>query len=358
MKKILGMGNALVDIMIPLDDFQVLEKLELPKGSMQLIDKDRNRQILSLLKDNKRSQSSGGSAANTIHGIATLGGSTGYIGAIGEDELGGFFVRELINAGVEPHLIHSKEETGRAITLVTPDSERTFATFLGAASELSVVSSQQSAVGSRQSAVTDHQLPVGSQQSAVSSPVINSDIFPRYDYFHMEGFLVQDHNLVETTLKLAKECGLIVSIDLASYNVVEANREFLHSVLEKYVDIVFANEEEAKAFSGKEPVEALKELATKCEIAIVKIGSKGSLIMQGSEIVEIGAIPANPIDTTGAGDLYASGFLYGHSQGMPIRPCGEIGAILAGNVINVMGSKMTPMQWNNIRQLLGIHRLV
>jgi hypothetical protein len=176
MKKILGMGNALVDIMIPLDDYQILDKLELPKGRMQLVDKERSRQILALLKDYKRSQSAGGSAANAIHGIATLGGSTGYIGAIGEDELGGFFVRELINAGVEPHLIHSKEETGRAITLVTPDSERTFATYLGAASELSVITSHQSPVTSHQSPITSHQSPVTSHQSPITdhrSPVTN-----------------------------------------------------------------------------------------------------------------------------------------------------------------------------------------
>ena len=177
----------------------------------------------------------------------------------------------------------------------------------------------------------------------------------RYDIFHIEGYLVQNHELIETAVKLAKKAGLLVSIDLASYNVVEANLEFLHKIIEKYVDIVFANEEEAKAFSGKEPMEALKELATKCEIAVVKIGSKGSLIRQGREIVEIKAIPANPIDTTGAGDLFASGFLYGHSLGMPLRRCGEIGAILAGNVIEVMGSKMTAAQWNGIRNLLDTH---
>jgi sugar/nucleoside kinase (ribokinase family) len=330
MKKILGMGNALVDIMIPLDDYKVLEQLELPKGSMQLVDKERSRQILSLLKEYKWSQSACGSVANAIHGIATLGGKTGYIGAIGEDELGGFFVRDMINAGVEPHLIHSKEETGRAITLVTPDSERTFATYLGAASELSRIWSQPSPIADRLSPIADHQ----------------------YDYFLLEGFLVYDHDLVETTLKLAKESGLIVAIDLASYNVVEANREFLHSMIDKYVDIVFANEEEARAFSGKEPMDALKDLSKKCDIAIVKTGSKGSLIKQGKEIVEIKAIPAHPVDTTGAGDLYASGFLYGLSLGMSLRRCGEIGAILAGNVIEVMGSKMTTSQWDGIRKIL------
>jgi sugar/nucleoside kinase (ribokinase family) len=340
MKKILGMGNALVDIMIPVNDYALLDQLKLPKGSMQLVDKEQSSHVLSLLKDYKRSQSAGGSVANAIHGIATLGGKTGYIGAIGEDDLGGFFVRDMINAGVEPHLIHSKEETGRAITLVTPDSERTFATYLGAASELSEVGSRQSAVSS--------------QQSAVGSPIISSDVFSRYEYFLLEGFLVFDHNLVETTLKLAKTCDMKIAIDLASYNVVEANREFLYEMIEKYVDIVFANEEEAKAFSGKEPMDALKELSTKCDIAVVKIGSKGSLIMQGKEIVEIQPIPAKPIDTTGAGDLYAAGFLYGLSMGMPLRRCGEIGAILAGNVIEVMGSKMTAAQWDGIRNKLNL----
>ena len=326
MKKIPGMGNALVDIMIPVNDYNLLEQLELPKGSMQLVDKERSRQIVSLLKDYPRSQSAGGSVANAIHGIATLGGKTGYIGAIGEDDLGGFFVRDMINAGVEPHLIHSAEETGRAITLVTPDSERTFATYLGAASQLSAISDHSSLI--------THHL---------------------YDFFLLEGFLVYDHALAETSLKLACDSGMTVAIDLASYNVVEANREFLHQMVEKYVDIVFANEEEAKAFTGKEPVEALKEISKMCDIAVVKIGSKGSLIKQGDEMYEIAAIPAKPVDTTGAGDLFASGFLYGLARELPIRRCGEIGAILAGNVIEVMGSKMTKSQWDNIRELLDIH---
>ncbi|MEI7664068.1 MAG: PfkB family carbohydrate kinase, partial [Bacteroidota bacterium] len=137
MKKILGMGNALVDIMISLESDTILDMLGLPKGSMQLVDKERSNSVLSALKDYQRSVSAGGSAANTIHGLAMLGAKTGYIGVIGEDELGGFFVRDLIKAGVDPHMIHSNQETGRAVALVTPDSERTFATFLGAALELS-----------------------------------------------------------------------------------------------------------------------------------------------------------------------------------------------------------------------------
>lgn len=334
------MGNALVDIMIPLDDDLMLAALDLPKGSMQLVDKERSNQVLEKLKGRKWSQSAGGSAANTIHGIACLGAPTGYIGVIGEDELGGFFVRDLINAGVEPHLIHSTEETGRAVALISPDSERTFATYLGAAVELSA---EHLGVPSSRFKVSSSRFPVSSSQFAVGG------IFNRYDYFHIEGYLVQNHRLIETAVALAKQNNLIVSIDLASYNVVEANRDFLEEIIKKYVDIVFANEDEAKAFTGKEPADALKEISRMCKIAIVKTGSNGSMIKRGKEIFRIGIVPAEVIDTTGAGDLYASGFLYGLSNDFPLQRCGEKGALLASGVIEVIGSKMSQATWKELQ---------
>jgi sugar/nucleoside kinase (ribokinase family) len=317
MKKILGIGNALVDIMIPLENDGILEILNLPKGSMQLVDMNHSNSILEALKNHERSFSAGGSTANTIHGLAKLGASTGYIGVIGEDELGGFFVQDMINAGVEPHMIHSRQETGRAVALVTPDSERTFATFLGAAIELGA----------------NHLQP---------------GIFKKYSYLHIEGYLVQNRELMESAAKLAKENNLIVSIDLPSYNIVEANMEFLWNLIDQYVDIVFANEDEAKAIAAKETMEALDEISKICDIAVVKTGSKGSLIKSGKEIIPIGIIPVSLLDTTGAGDLYASGFLYALSAGKPLQKCGETGALLAGNVIEVMGSKMPEERWLRI----------
>ena len=317
MKRILGMGNALVDIMIPVESDTILDMLSLPKGSMQLVDRDRSTSVLSALKGYKQSLSAGGSAANTIHGLGKLGAPAGYIGVVGEDELGGSFVRDLIQAGVEPHMIHSSQETGRAVALVTPDSERTFATFLGAAIELSA----------------EHLAPA---------------VFNKYNYFHIEGYLVQNHDLVRRAVELAKENGLIVSLDLASYNVVEANRDFLHGIVKKYVDILFANEEEALAFTGHQPEKAVHEISKFVEIAIVKTGSKGSLLKTSAEYCEIGVIPVKPIDTTGAGDLYAAGFLYGHASGYSLQRCGELGALLAGNVIECMGSKMDDERWNRI----------
>jgi sugar/nucleoside kinase (ribokinase family) len=325
MKKILGMGNALVDIMITLESDTILEMLGLPKGSMQLVDKDRSNDVLEALKHYKKSQSAGGSAANTIHGLAMLGAPAGFIGVVGEDDLGGFFVRDMIRAGVDPHMIHSKQETRRAIALVTPDSERTFATFLGAAVELS----------------DDHLVP-GILWSGFP-------VFKEYSYFHIEGYLVQNHALVKKALELAKEHGLMISLDLASYNVVEGNREFLEDIIRRYVDILFANEDEAKAMTGMNPENAVKEIGKFVEIAVVKTGHKGSLVMTGTEYCEIGIIPVKPIDTTGAGDLYAAGFLYGHLMGMPMQKCGELGALLAGNVIEFMGSKMPDERWKNIK---------
>ena len=316
------MGNALVDIMIRIDDDTFLNLLELPKGSMQLVDSVRSKSVLGKFENHPKSYSAGGSAANTIHGLAMLGVPAGYIGVIGEDELGGSFVKDMINAGVEPHMIHSLQNTGHAIALVTPDSERTFATFLGAAIEL-------------------------------TAGHLEGFNFKQYDYLHLEGYLVQNHELVKTALSLAKKNGLTVSLDLASYNVVEENLEFLRDIVGKYVDIVFANEEEAKAFTGKEPLEALDEIAAMTDIAVVKIGSKGSLVKSGKEMVEIWVITVTPVDTTGAGDLYASGFLYGQSLGLSLEKCGELGALLAGNVIGVIGSKMGAEKWAEIRSIIN-----
>jgi len=318
MKKILGIGNALVDIMVKIDNDQLLGELDLPKGSMQLVDKTRSNQVLERVKSYEKSQSAGGSTANTVHGLGMLGAKSGFIGVVGEDEIGGHFVRDMINAGVDLHMVHSKNETGRVVALVTPDYERTFATHLGASAEFSM-------------------------------DFVSNFKYSDYHYILIEGFLVQDHNLVRTVAEKAKAAGLTTAIDLCSYNVVEANRDFLNEIITKYIDIVFANEEEAKALTGLEPAQALDEIASKVKIAVVKIGSKGSMIKSGEEVVQIGVIDVKPVDTTGAGDLYASGFLYGLSEGKSLKICGEYGSILSGNVIEFIGSKMDKWRWTEIK---------
>ncbi len=322
MAKVLGMGNALVDIITRIDGDHYLQRFDLPKGSMTLVDRVRSGRLLKGTGHLERRMASGGSAANTIHGMANLGMETAFIGKIGRDKMGKVFRDDLVKSRIEPKLLFSKTESGRAISLVSPDTERTMATYLGAAIEM-------------------------------SEKDLSDEQFRDYDHFHVEGYLVQNHAFLKRALELAKKNNMSVSIDMASYNVVEANKDFLLSVIKDYVDIVFANEEEARAFTGKPPEEALESIAESCEIAVVKLGRNGSLIKQKDRFHRIGIITVKSIDTTGAGDLYASGFLYGHLQNMPLEKCGEIGAILAGKVIEVIGPKMDPERWKEIRRIIA-----
>jgi len=319
MDKVLGIGNALVDIMTKLPDDSILEKFLLKKGSMQLSDREFAEKINQATSQYEKSQSSGGSAANAIHGLANLGAATGYIGKVGNDEFGEFFSSDMRANNIEPILLKSKTNTGRAIALISTDSERTFATYLGAAVEL-------------------------------NENDLNTEQFKGYQYLHIEGYLVQNHALMNKAAQLAKENNMKISIDMASYNVVEDNLEFFKKYVKEYVDIVFANEEESKAFTGKDPEEALNELAEYCEIAVVKIGKKGSLVKNNGKTYRIEPFKANSIDTTGAGDLYASGFLFGLVNNMPMEKCGSIGSLCASKVIEFIGSKMELKTWEHIKK--------
>ncbi|MFC2113896.1 adenosine kinase [Bacteroidota bacterium] len=319
MKKIIGLGNALVDIMTQLHTDSTLVDLNFPKGSMQLVDDLTSTSIDQKTSGMSKSMSAGGSAANTINGLANLGLQTSFIGKVGKDELGDLFGSDMNENNISPKLLTGKTGSGRAIGLISPDTERTFATYLGAAIEL------------------------GPED-------LSEELFSGYGMLHIEGYLVQNQALVKKAVQLAKALNLIVSIDLASFNVVANNKEFLHEIIRDYVDVVFANEEEAKAFTNLSPEEALNYISNLCEIAIVKLGPNGSLIKKNHEQHKVGVIQVNPLDTTGAGDLYASGFLYGLVKGLPLNKCGEIGAVLSGHVIEVIGSKMDQKKWELIRE--------
>ena len=319
MKKILGMGNALTDILLQIDNDEVLFSLNLLKGGMQLINTERSQEINDAVSNYSKIMATGGSASNTINGITRLGMNGGFVGKIGKDDIGLFFTNDSVNNGVQPHLLLSETPSGRCTVLVTPDSERTLCTYLGAACEL-------------------------------LASDLKPEMFRGYDIFHIEGYLVQNHDLIRTAVRLAKQEGLKVSVDLASYNVVEENLDFLLEIVHEYVDIVFANEEEARAFTGKEPEEALNVIAEHCEIAIVKVGKDGSFIKSGDTIVQVEPRLANCIDTTGAGDLYASGFLFGLANNYSLEVCGKIGSLISGNVVEVLGAKMTDEVWESIQE--------
>lgn len=318
MKKVLGIGNALTDILLQIEQDDILVKLNLPKGSMQLVDDQKLAEINKIVGHYAKKMATGGSAANTINGITRLGAKAGLIGKLGNDEIGAFFTYDSIQNGVTPLFLQSNSASGCCTVLVSPDSERTMCTFLGAACEL-------------------------------SADDLNLEMFSGYDFFHIEGYLVFNEDLILKAVQLAKQAGLKVSIDLASYNVVDAKLDFLKMIVRDYVDIVFANEEEARSFTGKEPEEALKQIAELCEIAVVKIGKDGSYIKTGDYTVQINARLSNCIDTTGAGDLYAAGFLYSLANDYTLEQSGKIGSLASGHVVEVLGAKMTDEVWDTIQ---------
>ncbi len=317
--KILGMGNALVDIMTQLNDDSILLRFRFPKGSMTLVDSEMSSYLYNETIGLSKRKASGGSAANTIHGLSRLGVETSFIGKIGDDDLGRFFKKDMKLSGINTILFNSVTETGRVVAMVSPDSERTMATYLGAAVEL-------------------------------DPQDLSADIFKGYDFFYIEGYLVQNRELIEKALRLAKNTGLKTCIDLASFNVVLENIEFLKELISEYVDIVFANEDEAKALTGKAPEEAVNDISELCQIAVVKLGSRGSLIKVGETTTMVPARQSNCIDTTGAGDLYAAGFIYAIGKGYSLTVAGEIGGILAARVIEFIGAKMEESTWETLRR--------
>jgi len=321
MKKILGIGNALVDIMTILNDDSILGKFDLPKGSMQLVDNVKSQFIKADTVNFKRSLASGGSAANTIHGLAMLGIKTGFIGSVGKDDTGAFFEKDMKSAGVKTLLSYRNSVTGTAVALISPDSERTFATHLGAAVELEASN-------------------------------LKSEDFIDYDILYLEGYLIFNRPLVERACTLAMENNMKIALDLASYNVVDAKLTDFKEIIEKYIDIVFANEEEAKSFTGLPPSEALNVISHSCDIAVIKIGKEGSLIKRDEEVIKVGTLAVQSIDTTGAGDLYAAGFLYGYACGHSLDKCGLFGSVLAGHVIEIVGARMDEHRWKKSIKIL------
>ncbi len=323
MKYVIGIGNALTDMLVNLESDSVLSRFKLEKGSMSLVDSKLQTEISKSVAGLPYSLSLGGSAGNTIRAMAKLGCKVGFIGKVGTDTTGDFFIQALENIAVEPFIFRGTQRSGKCVSLISPDGERTLVTHLGAALEMK-----------------------GSE--------IDAAIFRNYDCLYIEGYLVQDHDLILTAAKTAKACGLQVAIDLASFNIVAENLEFLRRLVEDYVDIVFANEQEAQTFTGEaEPLNALQAISEMCELSVVKIGTKGAMIKHGDSVVHVGIMAAaKRVDTTGAGDFYAAGFLAGLCDGLSLRQCGTIGAIAAGKVIEVVGTTFGEEAWDEIHRLV------
>jgi sugar/nucleoside kinase (ribokinase family) len=308
----LTIGNALVDVLATVDEgFLVRENIV--KGSMNLVDIKRSKHLHSLV--NSRTEMSGGSAANTAYGLASLGGKAGFIGKISADRLGESFSHDLDTVGVKffPGVTCETEDTGRCLIVVTPDGNRTMNTFLGAASLLDAADISKTAV----------------QSAAV--------VF-------LEGYLFDKDAAKEafrTAAEYAHAAGRKVALTLSDSFCVDRHRADFLSLVKNDIDILFSNEDELKALYQVDSInDGLHQLRDNCEFAAVTRNEHGSVVIDGDEVVIIDAEPVESVvDATGAGDMYAAGFLYGFVRGKPIEQCGKIGSIGASEVITHMGPR-------------------
>jgi sugar/nucleoside kinase (ribokinase family) len=320
-KLIVGVGSALVDILV-CEDEDFLIKTGATKGGMTYVEKEFIEQSLAI-SSTPATVVPGGSACNTVVGIGNLGGQARFVSKCGRGKMGEFFENELRRQNVEPFFFYSNSPTGRVLSIITPDSQRSMFTFLGASADA---------------------LPQD----------ISEQCFEGAAIVHLEGYLLFNSDLILKVLKTAKACGALISLDLPSYNVVKESHALLRYIVETFVDIVMANEDEAVAYTGySDETRSIEALAEKVKIAVLKVGARGSLIAHNDEILTIRpAGNGQAIDTTGAGDLWAAGFLHGLVSGYSLEKCGELGSVCGYEVCQVLGASIPEAGWERIRRLL------
>lgn len=316
-----GVGAALVDLLLEeKDDF--LGRMGSDKGGMTLVDRERIEAALKQT-DRKITVVPGGSACNTLVGIGQLGGKARMIGRLGRDDLAKAFQAGLQKAGVESRLGSSEEATGRVLSVVTPDAQRTMFTFLGASTTLT---------------------PGDVNEADLRDAAL----------VHLEGYLLFNRPVVERILQLAQALQVPVCLDLAAFQVVDAMRGFIDEMFAKrQIDLVIANEDEAKAYTGLGESESLEILAGKARTAVVKRGAEGVLVAQGKTRLEVAAHRVKAIDTTGAGDLWASGFLFGLHHGLSLDSSARLGCRVGAEVVQVLGAVIPEAGWQRIHDYRG-----
>lgn len=309
---VLGIGNAIVDILVNVED-NFLSAHEIPRGSMQLVDEETSDSLYSKL--GAAIECSGGSAANTIAGLASLGSRTAYIGKIKDDQLGHVFAHDINSLGIEftTQKDASGVSTARCLVMVSPDAERTMCTYLGACVNL-------------------------------TEKDIDPDMVASAAITYMEGYL-WDPELAKAAFRkamtLAHNAGRKTSLSLSdSFCVGRHKQEFLH-LAEHEIDILFANEDELlMLYDTQNFADAVKAVQQHCEVAAITRGAKGCTIVSADEIININGYQVSDlVDTTGAGDLFAAGFLHGYSQNMDLGTCGKMGNLAASEVITHMGAR-------------------
>ncbi len=305
-----GMGSALLDFTIDVSD-EFLADLGFEKGSMNLVDETESKKIFGKIADMNIRVTPGGSSANTLAGVALLGGTGAFVGCVADDDHGEVYERETRESGVHSFIEKLAGFTGSAITFISPDNERTFATHLGASQGLTA----------------DH---------------VNPEVIANSSVLHLEGYLfegAESRAACYRAMDIAVENGVLISIDLADSALIGRIKDIFLHVSHRYADIIFVNEQEALAFTGKEEGLALDEIYEKCKLAAVKLGERGSLVKSREGAFEIPVYPVDVVNTNGAGDMYAAGLLYGLTNGMGVEKSAHLASYSAGLVVGTPGAR-------------------
>jgi sugar/nucleoside kinase (ribokinase family) len=317
---IIGVGAPVLDSLIQIEDSFLTEYVPGEKGGMELVEAAA---IASIIEKSGKTplDTPGGSTGNTIFAMSRLGMKTAFIGKLGSDAAASTFREAYADMGGDISRFKTADApNARCLSLITPDSERTMRTMLGA--------------------------------SALLAPdEISADDFAGARHVHIEGYLLFNPDLIKQVAKAASQAGCSISLDLASFEVVNAMKPVLADLLENYVDVVFANEDEAGAYFPNltDYNQMASELAKLCKVAVVKLGADGSIIASGDEQHRVDCRPISQlVDTTGAGDLWASGFLTGWLRGKDLAECGRLGSLMGAEIVQVMGADVPEERWSHI----------
>lgn len=308
-----GVGNALVDVQAQVSD-ELLQKAGFDKGIMTLVDDAQQKQLLDLLAGMNLNRCAGGSAANTIVGIADFGGKAAYVGKVADDEVGSFFRSEMQEMGVSFEVNSAAEgQSGSCAILITDDAQRTMMTNLGVSATLSEAD-------------------------------INEDELKQAKYVYIEGYLLTGDTSKAAAYKameLAQKHGVKVAFTASDPFLVNMLRDEMIKLIEGPVDLFFCNEDEAKSLTGLEdPIACAAEIHKHAENVAMTLGANGSILMHEKEAIAIEGVSVSAIDTTGAGDMYAGGLLYGITNGLTWKQAGHLASHAAGRVVSQLGARM------------------
>lgn len=316
---IIGLGSAFIDYIVKVND-EELNAMKYDKGSWAPIEYSSLQSILKKNNENLLSFS-GGSSANVIKGLAKLGQKCAVLGKIGSDDKGLFYLKYLQNLDITPILHKGTLPTGQAICFITPDGQRTMRSYQGSSNDPESVN-------------------------------LDLKIFNKIKLFHIEAYQLQNPSILKQAIEEAKKQGAKISLDLSSSQIVGVYKDDLLNIIPKYIDIVFCNESEAFELTHLPPQEACDFLATFSEITVVTMGDRGSWVKSGKIKFYTPSFDVDVVDTTGVGDLFASGFLHGYLNNAPLQTCAWIGSYVASKVIQTYGSDIPDSTWKEIYKTL------